>query len=110
MPGGVFIKHRVVHICQAVDLLFGKHGSEAYRLLHRHRIGGQNLFCMIIIQIGAITTNCRCIESQCLIKRMDSDVMTSGDDDDLIACLSGAGQCLQRSGQNGFFAGKQGAV
>lgn len=43
MPGGVFIKHRVVHICQAVDLLFGKHGSEAYRLLHRHRIGGQNL-------------------------------------------------------------------
>lgn len=41
---------------------------------------------------------------------MDSDVMTSGDDDDLIACLSGAGQRLQRSGQNGFFAGKQGAV
>ncbi len=28
--------------------------------------------------------------------------MTSGDDDDLIACLSGAGQRLQRSGQNGF--------
>lgn len=44
MPGGVFIKHRVVHICQAVDLLFGEHGSEAYRLLYRHRIGGQNLF------------------------------------------------------------------
>ena len=110
MPGGLFVKHRVIHIGQTVDLLFGEHGGEAYRVFHRHRIGRQNLFCVIIIQISAITTNCRCIEGQCLIKRMNSDVMTSGNDDHLVARLSGAGQRFQRSGQDGFFAGKQGAV
>jgi hypothetical protein len=53
MPGGLFIKHRIIHIRQAMDLLFGEHGRQAYRLRYRHRIGCQNLFCVIIIQMNS---------------------------------------------------------
>jgi oligoribonuclease (3'-5' exoribonuclease) len=109
VPGRAFIEHGVIHIHQAVNIVLGEHIGQAQRFINRHRIGLQNLFCLIIIQISAITTNCRCIQSQCLIKRMDSDVMSAGDDDHLNPA-SGAGQRFQRSGQDSFVGGEQGAV
>jgi hypothetical protein len=38
---------------------------------------------------------------------MDSDVMSAGDDDDLISRVFGASQRIERGGEDGLFAGER---
>ncbi len=87
-----------------------QHLNHAQRLVLIQRVGSQHLFCLIIIQIGAVAADCGCIEFQPLIKRVDGAVVTAGDDSHLDASLTGALQRLDGLRQNGFRGRQQGAV
>ncbi|MNN31968.1 hypothetical protein D3C81_1456750 [compost metagenome] len=99
MPGRALIQHGVVYIHQTVDLMCLQQIDQLQRLINGKGIGLQNLFCLIIIQVSAITANCRCIQRQCLIKRMNSNVMATCDNDKLVAGFSGARERFERRGQ-----------
>ena len=105
VPGRLLVQHGVIDVHQAVNIMLLQHFRQAQGFIYRHRVGFKHLFCMIIIQISAIAANCRCIQRQRLIKRMDSDVMSAGDDDDLISRVFGASQRIERGGEDGLFAG-----
>ena len=69
-----YVKNLKKHHPDATD-------QELQGFINGHWVRFQHGFCMIIIQIGAITANSRCIQRQRLIKRMNSDVMATCDDD-----------------------------
>jgi hypothetical protein len=92
MAGGFLVQHGVINIHQTMNVMLVKLSNQLLRFWHRQWISREHFFCMIIIQISAITANCRCIQRQCLIKRVDGDMMPTGDDDELMSCRFCAGQ------------------